>query len=149
MGSPEISDRIAKLIETAHDAGLTLVSEDGKLNIRGPESAEEIVKEIIDNKLEVIEALSNVLSHIEREVNDLKDRLRKGIDWFLAVDPHLWDTNDNPINQNTKLEHKMVQLLHKWGEMERLLRNLYDYEGCIFDEGGCPEASPVTCGACV
>ena len=143
-----ISDQIVKLLETAYDAGLTLTAKEGALKIRGPESESELVQKIMDNKQEVMDALDTAYNHIDKEIQSLRDRLRKGIDWFVAVDPHLWDANDNPINQRTKLERKMTQLLHKWREMERLLRNLYDYEGCIYDDGGCPDGSPVKCGGC-
>ena len=144
-----------KLLQDAHNAGLRIevVGVDG-LKIKGPETASAIVHQIIEHKMDVIKLL-NDSPDLAPQIEELKSRLRKGIDWFVAVDPQLWDENNYPINQNTKLELKLTRSITKWHELERLLRNLYDYEGCIYSgvdmrdlDGSCPEASPVKCGGC-
>ena len=39
--------------------------------------------------------------------------------------------------------------LDGWAEMERSLRLVYNYEGCIFGpDQRCPEDAPVTCDGC-
>jgi len=137
-----------KLLQDAHDAGLKIevVGVDG-LKIKGPETASAIVHQIIEHKMDIIKLLNDT-PDLAPQIEELKERLRKGIDWFVAVDPQLWDENNYPINQNTKLELKLTRSITKWHELERLLRNLYDYEDCIYDDGACPEGSPVKCGGC-
>ena len=67
----------------------------------------------------------------------------------MAADKQLWDDNDRPMMIGSKLEYKFVFVhMDKWDELERLLRNLYEYKGCIFTGGSCPESSPVKCSAC-
>ena len=145
---------VVKLLQDAHNAGLTVEADGDSLRIRGPESAEEIVGIISENKEAVLKVLQEI-PDISPQVEELKERLRKGIEWFSSADPHLWDAKDNPINTNSKLETMMNNHLAKWGELERLLRNLYDYEGCIYSgvdidniSGSCPDDSPVKCSGC-
>ena len=145
---------IIKLLKDAHQAGLTVEADGDSLRIRGPESAEEIVGVISENKEAVLKVLQEI-PDISPQVEELKERLRKGIEWFSSADPHLWDKNNNPINTNTKLETMLNSNVAKWGELERLLRNLYDYEGCIYSgvdmddlAGSCPDDSPVKCSGC-
>ncbi len=76
------------------------------------------------------------------------ERLRKGVDWFLAIDKKLWDDNGYPIQASDRLTKQLMSNVDRWDEMERLLRKLYEYEGCIFEEGKCPEESYLKCAAC-
>lgn len=136
-----------ELLKRAEEAGLTVTCVGDSLRIRGPKSAEAIVQELSANKSEVIAAIKDG-TLTPAPASELRARLRKGIEWFLAVDPKLWDENDYPVYDHRKLEIKMMEQTLKWLELERLLRNLYEYEGCIFDGRTCPVESPVRCTAC-
>ena len=131
-----------KLLRKAEEAGLKVTQEGDVLKIRGPKSASAIAEKLLANKDAVLEALSP-----KDACQELIERLQSGIDWFIGVDKDLWK-DDYPINTGTALERKMTASIHKWGELERLLRNLYEYEGCIFEGGSCPEESPVRCTGC-
>ena len=131
-----------KLLRKAEEAGLKVTQEGDVLKIRGPKSASVIAEKLLANKDAVLEALSP-----KDACQELIERLQSGIDWFIGVDKDLWK-DDYPINTGTALERKMTASIHKWGELERLLRNLYEYDGCIFEGGCCPEESPVRCTGC-
>ena len=146
------------VLEEAEEAGLRVtVTDSGEnLTIRGPKSAAELAKKVAECKPDVIEILQMPgPSHAPIATAKLSRRLKKG------VDSKLWDKDDNPIDTGhtsprkgpTKIELKVSQSLAKWLELERLLRVLYEYEGCIFgDYKGkaklCPKDSPVKCSHC-
>ena len=131
-----------KLLRKAEEAGLKVTQEGDVLKIRGPKSASVIAEKLLANKDAVLEALSP-----KDACQELIERLQSGIDWFIGVDKDLWK-DDYPINKGTALVRKMTASIHKRGELERLLRNLYEYDGCIFEVGSCPEESPVRCTGC-
>ena len=137
-------DNGLRLLKRAEEAGLTVTRVGDSLRIRGPKSAEAIVKELAADKEDVLAALD----YRPKPEDELIERLQKGIDWFLAVDPKLWDVNNYPVKVERKLEVKMMVSTLKWLELERLLRNLYDYDLCIFKDDGCPRQSPVRCTVC-
>lgn len=137
-----------KLLKQAEEAGLTVSYDGDKLRIRGPKTAESIAKALGQNKVDIIEILSNRFDTDDDRVESMRERLRKGISWFLAVDSSLWNSDNYPINIGSKVEAMLTKSVAKWGEEERLLRNLYDYDGCIYDSGGCPDKSPVKCSGC-
>ena len=118
-----------KLLRKAEEAGLKVTQEGDVLKIRGPKSASVIAEKLLANKDAVLEALSP-----KDACQELIERLQSGIDWFIGVDKDLWK-DDYPINTGSALERKMTASIHKWGELERLLRNLYEYEGCIYEGG--------------
>ena len=146
-----------ELLKRAEEAGLIVTCVGDNLGIHGPKSAENIVREITAHKSEVMAILRDgTLAPVK--AGELRARLRKGIDWFVAVDPKLWDENDYPVAGGSRLpigwngsalETKMMDQLLKWLELERLLRTLYEYKGCIYDSGECPDDSPVKCSGCV
>lgn len=142
----------SQLLQIADEAGLKVTRNGDKLKIRGPKSADDVAKNLIENKEEVMAALeSRPLAPVETE--KLRARLCKGIDWFVAVDSKMYDkdgnpTSDNPRNHGSEMEKKMMGQTLKWLELERMLRNLYEYKGCIFTEGSCPKESPVRCSHC-
>tara|TARA_R100000306_G_scaffold61310_1_gene63496 strand:- start:613 stop:1035 length:423 start_codon:yes stop_codon:yes gene_type:complete len=138
-------DNGMRLLQRAEEAGLTVTRNGEHLRIRGPKSAESIVKELSRHKNDVLAALE----HKDSPEDELRARLRKGVEWFIAADKKLWDDNNRPVMIGSELEYKFVFVhMDKWDELERLLRNLYEYKGCIFTDGSCPESSPVKCSAC-
>ena len=136
---------ITALLKRAKEAGLSLRLDGDVLIMRGPKSATSIVEEIQENRESVIEALSNAPLP---QVVEMIERLRKGVDWFLAIDKKLWDDDGYPIQASARLTKQLMSNVDRWDEMERLLRKLYEYEGCIFEEGKCPEESYLKCAEC-
>jgi len=162
-----------KLLKQAQEAGLSItLNSDGQLRMRGPKSAASIVEQIKENKAEVIGALrispdiqQALIPDHTAQVQTLIDRMRKGIDWFMGVDSKMWDAQEFPISGRwtypdkdkepnhmvhspTKLEVQFAKSLALWSEMDRTLHNLFEYEGCIYDSGSCPEGSIVKCMGC-
>lgn len=131
-----------KLLKQAEEAGLKVSYDGDKLRIRGPKTAESIAKALSQNKVDIIEILSNRFDTDDDRVESMRERLRKGVSWFLAVDSSLWNSDGHPINIGSKVEAMLTKSLAKWGEEERLLRNLYDYDGCIYDSGNVPTSLP-------
>ncbi len=161
-----------EILKLAQEAGLsvTLDSNGETLLVRGQKSksSDSVLKYIRENKPEVIGALKmepemqySLLPDRSREIESIKDRMRKGIDWFVSVDSKLWDANDMPItgkwirkqgepsiHSPTRLEKQFTHSLEFWLELDKTLRNAYEYEDCIFDSGSCPEDSIVKCMGC-
>ena len=162
-----------ELLKLAQEAGLSItLDSDGQLRMLVTKSASSIVEQIRDNKAEVIGALK-VSPDIQQalipdhtaQIERLKDRMRKGIEWFMSVDSKMWDSQEFPISGRwtypdkdkqpnrmvhspTKIEVQFAKSLALWSEMDRTLHNLYEYEDCIFDSGSCPEDSIVKCMGC-
>ena len=137
-----MADRVKAIaiLALANEYGMTISVDvtGNSIRIKGPST--ELTKALV--------ADFQVHKPIMTKILSLRERLRKGIDWFASVDKDLWDINGNPSKIGTKLENKMSMAVHKWAELERMLRNLYEYEGCIMDSGSCPEDSIVKCTAC-
>ena len=75
----------------------------------------------------------------------LLTRLQAGSDW-LTIHHQAW-LNGNP---NAADDERFSKSLAAWGEMERSLRLVYGYEGCIFGpDQRCPEDAPVRCDFCI
>ena len=145
------SSNIAELLERAKQVGFNIQVDGEKLRVRGPKGHEDIVNEIKLNREEILVAMENNKPDLTDKIEELKDRLRKGMDWFSAVDPIYWSDegfSDKKVKNGKTLEEIMQMQLQKWDDLEKILRNLYDYEGCIYDDGVCPEDSPVKCGGC-
>ena len=75
-----------KLLKQAEEAGLKVSYDGDKLRIRGPKTAESIAKALSQNKVDIIEILSNRFDTDDDRVESMRERLRKGVSWFLAVD---------------------------------------------------------------
>ena len=137
-----MADRIKAIaiLALAKEYGMTISVDvtGNSIRIKGPST--ELTKALV--------ADFQVHKPIMTKILSLRERLRKGIDWFASVDKALGDINGNPSKIGTKLENKMSMAVHKWAELERMLRNLYEYEGCKMDSGSCPEDSIVKCTAC-
>lgn len=145
------SSNIAELLERAKQIGFNIQVEGEKLRVRGPKGHEDLINEIKLNREEVVEAVKDSKPDLTDKIEELKDRLRKGMDWFSAIDPIYWSDegfSDKKVKNGKSLEEIMQMQLQKWDDLEKILRNLYDYEGCIFDDGSCPENVVVRCMKC-
>ena len=156
----EQSKLIRDLIERVDELGMTLDVVGSDIEIRGsdenpdlcPDEEEMVATTLIEHKDEVIDyiktkAKEQIYEEHKPMIEELKEKLRKGVEWFVAVDRKLWDKLDSPV-VNTKLEKTFTGYLTQWIEYQKVLRNLYLYDDCIFEDGSCPINSPVKCDGC-
>jgi len=80
------------------------------------------------------------------------NRLRAGHIWLADTDKRLGVMEANggqPEADYDRLRDKFLAALDAWDEMERQLRQLFLYQGCVMGAGlSCPAESPVRCAAC-
>ena len=75
----------------------------------------------------------------------LLSRLQAGSRWLTAQHQAWLDDKEDAAS-----DERVSVALDGWDEMERSLRLVYDYEGCVFGpDQRCPEDAPVTCDFCV
>jgi len=74
------------------------------------------------------------------------DRLRRGHVWLTEQHSALLAMPN--IGLRTTEDRQFMAALSLWGDLERFLRWVYEYQGCVTAEGHCPEGSPVNCSAC-
>ena len=85
------------------------------------------------------------MSQADAFSDHLLSRLRAGSDW-LAVHHVAWLRN----SPHAADDERFSVALAAWSEMERSLRLVWGYEGCILGpDRSCPPESPVTCDSCV
>jgi hypothetical protein len=79
------------------------------------------------------------------EVTDkLLSRLQAGSQWLTAQ--HQAWLDDRPEAAN---DERFSVALAAWSEMERSLRLVFRYEGCVFGpDQRCPDDAPIRCDAC-
>lgn len=152
----EQSKLIKDLIERVDELGMTLVVIGSEIDISGndenTDEQEMVATTLIEHKDEVIDyikakAKEQIHEKHKPMIDELKEKLRKGVEWFVAVDRKMWDKLDSPVI-NTKLERAFTGYLSRWIEYQKVLRNLYHYDDCIFEDGSCPINSPVKCDGC-
>ena len=152
----EQSKLIKNLIERVDELGMSVVVIGSEIDISGngenTDEQEMVATTLIEHKDEVIDyikakAKEQIPEKHKPMIDELKEKLRKGVDWFVAVDRKLWDKLDSPV-VNTKLERAFTGYLSQWIEYQKVLRNLYHYDDCIFEDGSCPINSPVKCDGC-
>ena len=74
----------------------------------------------------------------------LLSRLRNGSQW-LTVQHQAWLDHE----KEAASDERFSVALDGWAEMERSLRMIYDYQGCIFGVGReCPGSAPARCDGC-
>ena len=167
----EQSKLIKDLIERVDELGMTLDVVGSDIEIRGsdenpdlcPDEEEMVATTLIEHKDEVIDYIKTKFKEqvqVEHKpmIEELKEKLRKGVEWFVAVDRKLWDklnvSYDDPEDQSmflssrTKLERAFIEYMSRWIEYQKVLRNLYLYDDCIFEDGSCPIDSPIKCDGC-
>ena len=142
-------ENIIKILEEAREDGMKVTfTGEGTLDIKGPISAKTWVPLLKEHKDEIIKIIKNEKINHER-VEKIKSRLRKGHTYFMGVDDKIFDITDK--EELSALEERMSNHLDTWIEIEaEELRALYEYEGCIYNQGKCPPISrvPVRCTYC-
>ena len=163
----EQSKLIKDLIDRVDELGMTVVVDGSEIEISGSEDRvdeQEMVADVLmEHKDEVINFIkTKAKERVHKEhkpmIEELKEKLRKGVEWFVAVDRKLWEklnvSYDDPEDQSmflssrTKLERTFIGYMSQWIEYQKVLRNLYHYDDCIFEDGSCPMDSPVKCDGC-
>ena len=147
---------VIKILEEAREDGVlfNLVKKQDEdiydLNVKVTRSSSKetwlaILKE---HKEEIIKIINNEKINHER-IEKTKSRLRKGHTYFMGVDDKIFKIADK--DELSSLEERMLKHLDTWIEIEaEELRALYEYEGCIYNDGKCPPMSrvPVRCTYC-
>jgi hypothetical protein len=78
-------------------------------------------------------------------VDHLLSRLRAGSQWLTAQHQAWLDSKPDAAS-----DERFSVALAAWGEMERSLRLVFGYEGCVFGpDQRCPYDAPVICDSCV
>ena len=117
----------------------------------------------IDGDLLLVEPGSRLTDALAQEIRvhkpaiieyqaDLTDRLRKGIDWLSSTSAELLAMTEPNAGVGSWVEALFVESLDLWDRLERQLRAVYGFPGCVMDSGEgqqCPDRSPVRCLACV
>ena len=142
-------ESVIKILEDAREDGMSVrfIDED-KLQVYGPPSAKKWLPILKEHKEEIIKIVKNEAIHYER-IEKTKSRLRKGHTYFMGVDDKIFKIADK--DELSSLEERMLKHLDTWIEIEaEELRALYEYEGCIYNDGKCPPISrvPVRCTYC-
>ena len=143
---------ITKILEDAREDGMSIslnVQDFEGLTVKGNPKAEKTWIPILkEHKHKIIQILKNEKINHER-IEKIKSRLRKGHTYFMGVDDKIFKIADK--DELSSLEERMLKHLDTWLEIEaEELRALYEYEGCIYNDGKCPPISrvPVRCTYC-
>lgn len=82
----------------------------------------------------------------------LLNRLRAGITWLTAAHESLCRMEDNLAlagEQYERLRVKFLAALDAWDGMDKMVRELYGFKGCVTGAGQrCPDSAPVGCRYC-
>ena len=126
-------DYIKTVLKTIKDLGVTLVIDGDNIKAKGKRNpkAESL---LIKHKDEII-AVSRV------------SKLRNMTKWLMSADEKLWK-DDMPVHLGSKLESKYTEVISNYIRTQDFLRDAFNFTGCIFNDGGCPDTSPVKCDGC-
>jgi len=144
-------ENIIKMLKDAREYGMSVTLVDGDmLNVKGPKSvkAKAWVPILKEHKEEIIQIVKNENINYER-IEKVKSTLRKGHTYFMGVDDKIFEIADK--EELSALEERMAKHIDRWIEIEaEELRALYEYEGCIYNQGKCPPISKaiVKCTYC-
>jgi len=144
-------ESVIKILEDAREDGMSVILniDTEGLIVKGIPKAEETWIPILkEHKHKIIQILKNEKINHER-IEKTKSRLRKGHTYFMGVDDKIFKIADK--DELSSLEERMLKHLDTWTEIEaEELRALYEYEGCIYNDGKCPPISrvPVRCTYC-
>lgn len=144
-------ESVIKILEDAREDGMSVILniDTEGLIVKGIPKAEETWIPILkEHKHKIIQILKNEKINHER-IEKTKSRLRKGHTYFMGVDDKIFKIADK--DELSLLEARMLKHLDTWLEIEaEELRALYEYEGCIYNDGKCPPISrvPVRCTYC-
>ncbi len=126
-------DYIKTVLKTIKDLGVTLAIDGDRIKAKGKRNpkAESL---LIKHKDEII-AVSRV------------SKLRNMTKWLMSADEKLWK-DDMPVHLGSKLESKYTEVISNYIRTQDFLRDAFNFTGCIFNDGGCPDTSPVKCDGC-
>lgn len=135
----------ATALERLADIGVAVTLRDNGNLLLSPEPPggfpAELIAAVREHKPAIIAALSNRRVPADTGLAPLLERLRSGQAWLTAnLDRHM---ATEPVGDPV-----FVRSLVEWAALERLLRQLYGYPGCVAEEGHCPSDSPVWCSVC-
>ena len=80
---------------------------------------EDLINEIKLNREEVVEAVKDSKPDLTDKIEELKDRLRKGMDWFSAIDPIYWSDegfSDKKVKNGKSLEEIKPDIFANGGD---------------------------------
>ena len=100
----------------------------------------DLVAAVRECKPAIVAALSRRRVPRDTGLQPLLARLRDGQRWLTAnYDAYMAGTGNEP---------QYVSGLVQWDTLEKMLRRLYGYQGCISETGACDSGAPVWCAAC-
>lgn len=142
-------ESVIKILKDAREDGMSVrFIDENNLQVNGPTTARKWLPILKEHKEEILKIVKNEAIHYER-IEKTKSRLRKGHTYFMGVDDKIFKIADK--DELSSLEERMLKHLDTWIEIEaEELRALYEYEGCIYNDGKCPPISrvPVRCTYC-
>ena len=142
-------ESVVKILQDAREDGMSIkFIDENNLQINGPATAKKWIPVLKEHKEEIIKIVKNESIYYER-IEKIKSRLRKGHTYFMGVDDKIFKIADK--DELSTLEARMLKHLDTWLEIEaEELRELYEYEGCIYNDSKCPPLSrvPVRCTYC-
>ena len=135
--------------------GVTLEPNGDSLRYRAPKGVltVELREALVENKAELIQLLSKAetstvkLSSFQSDALSahLLSRLQAGSRW-LTAEHQAWLED----RKDAASDERFSVALDAWAGMERSLRLVYGYQGCVFGPSGrCPADAPVSCDRCL
>jgi diadenosine tetraphosphatase ApaH/serine/threonine PP2A family protein phosphatase len=134
----------AEILDTFKKLGISAYVEDGKLFCEpGSLLPPDLKPEIRRCKAEIMALLCEPRSNAV--MDHLLSRLQAGSRWLTAQHQAWLDSKPDAAS-----DQRFSVALAAWSEMERSLRMVFGYEGCVFGpDQRCPKDAPVICDACV
>ena len=100
----------------------------------------DVLEAVRAGKAQIVAALSRRRVPPDTGLAPLLARLRAGQAWLVA--------HYDAYMDGLEPEGPYVASLIAWDTLEKLLRTLYHFEGCICESGACAPEAPVWCSAC-
>ena len=100
----------------------------------------DLVAAVRECKPAIVAALSRRRVPRDTGLAPLLQRLRRGQQWL--------SQRYDAYMDGAECEGPFVASMVAWDTLERLLRRLYGYQGCISETGACDSGAPVWCAAC-
>ena len=146
-------DYIKTVLKTIKDLGVTLVVDGDNIKAKGKRNpkAESLLIKHKDEIIKFFNKQNNITEAVSRGNNksilSFKSKLRNITKWLMLADKKLWK-DDMPIHLGSKLESKYTEVISSYIRTQDFLRNSFNFTGCIFNDRGCPDTSPVKCDGC-
>ena len=100
----------------------------------------DVLEAVRECKPQIIAALGRRRVPPDTGLAPLLARLRAGQVWLVA--------HYDAYMDGLEPEGPYVASLVAWDTLEKMLRRLYGYQGCISETGACDSGAPVWCAAC-